>query len=138
MRPKVRSTLNRFRNTVKANRMCTQYTGSSSGENVNNQTAKTKLDQIQQFSSFYSDSSESEEEWQSEDDTGEPPAKQNKQDSWEGDKRENDSNSKLLDNLFSDKSEHGPNVHENLSAVAYVLPWFFFVNLGCYIPKCSS
>ena len=24
------------------------------------------------------------------------------------------------------------------SAVAYVIPWFFFVNQGCYIPKCSS
>ena len=24
------------------------------------------------------------------------------------------------------------------STVAYVIPWFFFVNQGCYIPKCSS
>ena len=24
------------------------------------------------------------------------------------------------------------------SAAAYVIPWFFFVNQGCYIPKCSS
>ena len=86
-------------------------------EVVNNQNVKTKVDQIQQFLSFYSDSSESEEEGQSEDDTGEPRAKQSKQDSSEGEKRENDSNSKLtkLDNLFSDKLEHGPKVHENLA-----------------------
>ena len=25
-----------------------------------------------------------------------------------------------------------------ISAVAYVIPWFLFVNHGCYIPKCSS
>ena len=54
---------------------------------------------------------------QSEDDTAETPAKQNKQDSSEGEKRENASISKLtkLDNLFSDKSEHGPKVHENFA-----------------------
>ena len=28
--------------------------------------------------------------------------------------------------------------HSTSSAVAYVIPWVFFVNQGCYIPKCSS